>query len=71
MVEAGKTYRLRLVNAGALVYMTVCFEGHSVQVVALDGIPIEPITTQCVDINSGQRCGAMRGAFHASFVWAH
>ncbi len=65
VVEAGKTYRLRLVNAGALVYMSVCFEGHSVQVVALDGIPIEPIATQCVDINSGQRWEHGRGPWCA------
>jgi FtsP/CotA-like multicopper oxidase with cupredoxin domain len=55
-VEAGKTYRLRVVAATLLVYTTVCFEGHSVSVVAADGIPTEPRATSCVDVNSGQRC---------------
>lgn len=41
------------------VYMTVCFEKHNVQVVALDAAPVAPKTFyQCVDINSGQRWGA-------------
>lgn len=55
-VKPGSTTRVRLVNAATLVYMTVCFEKHSVTVVALDAAPVEPKTfSECVDINSGQR----------------
>ena len=55
-VEAGKTYRLRLISAVTLVYLTVCFEGHNVTLIAADASPIDPISFgSCVDINSGQR----------------
>ncbi|PNW88481.1 hypothetical protein CHLRE_01g031500v5 [Chlamydomonas reinhardtii] len=54
-VQPGKTYRLRLVNAALLVYMTVCFEGHNVTLIAADAVPVAPVSTQCVDVNSGQR----------------
>lgn len=55
-VEAGKTYRVRMINAGSLAFLSVCFAGHSVTVVAADAYPVEPLPVQCVDINLGQRC---------------
>ncbi|KAG1672998.1 hypothetical protein FOA52_005928 [Chlamydomonas sp. UWO 241] len=56
-VEAGKTYRVRLINAAALVYITVCFGGHNVTVVAADVMPVTPFMAPngCVDVNVGQR----------------
>lgn len=58
VVEQGKTTRLRLVNAATLVYMTVCFEKHTVTVIALDAAPVEPKSfSECVDVNTGQRWG--------------
>ncbi|GIL43898.1 hypothetical protein Vafri_1486 [Volvox africanus] len=54
-VESGKTFRLRLVNAATLVFMTVCFERHNVTLIAADAIPTVPVSTRCLDINSGQR----------------
>ncbi|KAG2501799.1 hypothetical protein HYH03_000299 [Edaphochlamys debaryana] len=54
-VEEGKTYRLRLINGGILVYMTVCFEGHNVTAIAADGMPVQPVEGSCVDVNNGQR----------------
>eukprot|EP00878_Enallax_costatus_P033800 GHUV01037365.1.p1 GENE.GHUV01037365.1~~GHUV01037365.1.p1 ORF type:complete len:432 (+),score=88.08 GHUV01037365.1:181-1476(+) len=55
-VVPGSLNRIRLINAGALVYMTVCFEKHDVTVVALDAAPVEPKTyRECVDVNTGQR----------------
>lgn len=54
--KAGKTQRLRLINAGTLVYMTVCIQSHTLTVVALDAAPVEPRDFfECVDINTGQR----------------
>jgi FtsP/CotA-like multicopper oxidase with cupredoxin domain len=54
--KAGKTQRLRLINAGTLVYMTVCIQAHTLTVVALDAAPVEPRDFfECVDINTGQR----------------
>jgi FtsP/CotA-like multicopper oxidase with cupredoxin domain len=54
--KVGKTQRLRLINAGTLVYMTVCIQAHTLTVVALDAAPVEPRDFfECVDINTGQR----------------
>jgi FtsP/CotA-like multicopper oxidase with cupredoxin domain len=55
-VEAGKTYRVRMINAGSLAFLSVCFAGHNVSVVAADAYPIDPLQAACVDINLGQRC---------------
>lgn len=55
-VEAGKSYLLRLINGGNLLYQSICFEGHTVTIVAADAIPVDPVSNQqCVDINLGQR----------------
>ncbi|KAF6252743.1 Cupredoxin [Scenedesmus sp. NREL 46B-D3] len=54
--KPGQTQRLRLINAATLVYMTVCIQGHTLTVVALDAAPVEPQDFfECVDINTGQR----------------
>ena len=55
-VEAGKTYRVRIINAASLAFLSVCFGGHNVTVVAADAYPVDPLPVQCVDINLGQRC---------------
>jgi FtsP/CotA-like multicopper oxidase with cupredoxin domain len=55
-VEAGKTYRIRMINAGSLAFLSVCFSGHNVTVFAADAYPIIPLNVSCVDINLGQRC---------------
>ena len=54
-VEAGKTYRIRMINAGSLVFYTVCFAGHNVTIIAADSFPVTPLSVSCVDINLGQR----------------
>ena len=54
-VEAGKTYRIRMINAGSLVFYTVCFAGHNVTLIAADSFPVTPLSVSCVDINLGQR----------------
>lgn len=54
-VEAGKTYRIRMINAGSLVFFTVCFAGHNVTIIAADSFPVTPLSVSCVDINLGQR----------------
>ncbi|KAK9837176.1 hypothetical protein WJX81_008696 [Elliptochloris bilobata] len=54
-VEAGKTYRLRVINTGSLAYQTLCFEGHNLTIVAADGYPTKPLVVSCLDINLGQR----------------
>eukprot|EP00798_Chlamydomonas_sp_ICE-L_P020706 gene20706-27512_t len=54
-VKEGMSYRFRLIAGTTLVYTTVCFENHEVSVIALDGLPVEPFLTKCVDLNNGQR----------------
>lgn len=54
-VQAGKTYRIRIINAGSLLYSTVCFGRHNVTIIAADAYPVNPLTVSCVDINLGQR----------------
>ena len=47
-----------MVSSAELVYLTVCFEGHNVTVVALDGFPVLPFVPPvpgCVDVNAAQR----------------
>ena len=58
-VEAGKTYRVRMINAGSLAFLSVCFAGHNVTVMAADAYPINPLQAACVDINLGQRCASL------------
>ena len=55
IVQTNTTTRIRLISGAELVYMTVCFEGHNVSVVAADAVPIDPFPSSCVDINAGQR----------------
>ena len=55
-VMQGKTYRIRVINAGFLLHQTVCFEGHNMTILAADAIPTDPVSFgPCVDVNSGQR----------------
>ena len=69
-VMPGKTYRFRIINAGSLVYQTVCFEGHNVTIVAADAIPTDPVSFgPCVDVNSGQRyCTTAPPGFMQQFL---
>lgn len=63
-VDEGKTYLFRISNSASLTYLTVCFGGHNVTVVAADARPVEPFSVECVDVNAGQRWeGAGRAAF--------
>ena len=60
----GETRLYRIINAGTLMYQTVCFEEHAVTVVAADAYPTKHVHTECVDINAGQRC-AVDAARHS------
>lgn len=59
-VESNKTYLVRVINSGSLVYQTLCFEGHNLTVIATDARPVEPRHVgSCVDVNMGQRVDAL------------
>ena len=54
-VPVGGTTRLRLIGTGSLAYLSICVEGHSLTVIAADGVPVQPLNVTCVDLNLGQR----------------
>lgn len=56
-ITPGETKTFRLINAGVLLYMTVCFAGHEVTVLNADARAVQPVVfgNGCVDVNSGQR----------------
>jgi len=56
-VAEGKTHLFRIMNAAASTYITVCFEGHSIEVFFADATPVEAyvLDNGCIDLGSGQR----------------
>lgn len=54
-VDAGVETRLRFTHAGALFASQVCIDGHSVDIIAADGFPVEPYTTNCFIIFTAER----------------
>lgn len=53
--QSGKTYRLRLINAGAEGMQKFSIDGHQMTVFANDFVPIVPYTTDVVTLGVGQR----------------
>lgn len=54
-VEAGKTYRLRIIAGTELVGVNFAIEGHSMTVVEVEGTIVEPYEVQNLDIMPAQR----------------
>lgn len=54
-VEPGKTYLVRMVNMGAFAAQYVWFEGHTIQVVEVDGIYTEPAEADMIYLTAAQR----------------
>ena len=53
--ESGKSYRLRLINAGAEGMQKFSIDGHTLTVFANDFVPIVPYETDVVTLGVGQR----------------
>lgn len=51
----GTSYRLRLVNAAVDTHWKFSIDNHTLQVIAMDLVPIEPFTTHILSIGMGQR----------------
>lgn len=51
----GKKYRLHLVNASLHADFKFSIDGHNTTIIANDFVPIKPVVSNFVDINSGQR----------------
>ncbi|KAI1121075.1 putative extracellular dihydrogeodin oxidase/laccase [Nemania abortiva] len=52
---SGTSYRLRLVNAGADTHFKFTIDNHTMQVIAMDFVPIVPYSTDILAIAMGQR----------------
>jgi len=54
-IEPGKTYRLHLVNVGALSLFHFWIENHNLTIIEVDGVYVAPYSTAGLDIHVGQR----------------
>lgn len=54
-LEDGTSYRLRLVNAAIDTHWKFSIDNHTLTVIAMDLVPIEPFSTDIVSIGMGQR----------------
>ena len=54
VVDPGKRYRLRLANFASLMMFSFAIEGHTLEIIAADATPTDPIAVDHVDINSGE-----------------
>ena len=54
-VQPGKKHLFRIVNTAAQNMFSVHFDGHQMEVIAIDFVPIQPYTTDWLDIAIGQR----------------
>lgn len=53
--EAGKKYRLRLINVATEAWFQFSIDGHKMMVISTDLVPIVPYETDNVLVNMGQR----------------
>ncbi|KAK9703260.1 hypothetical protein K7432_010820 [Basidiobolus ranarum] len=54
-VEPGKTYRIRIIGATSLSYVSLSIANHNMTLIEADGSMIEPVQITNLEINSGQR----------------
>ena len=52
---SGKTHRLRIINAGAAGIQKFSIDGHTMEVIAMDFTPIQPLNTSIITLSVGQR----------------
>ncbi|KAI1387162.1 multicopper oxidase [Hypoxylon trugodes] len=64
--NSGTSYRLRLVNGAIDTFFKFSIDNHTMQVIAADFIPVQPYTTNIVDIAIGQRLDVIVTADQAS-----
>lgn len=69
--QSGKTYRLRLINAGCAATQKITIDGHSFTIIANDFVPVHPYTTDHVTLAVGQRSDVLVTAFMppSSSIW--
>lgn len=54
-IEPGKRYKFRIINIGAFAAQYIWFEGHTMQVVEVDGIYTEPADAEMIYVTVAQR----------------
>ena len=54
-VARGQRIRLRLINPSADTVFRVSVEGHAMHVVAADGVPVKPVSTDALLLGMGER----------------
>lgn len=54
-VEPGKTYMFRIINVGAFAGQYIWFEGHTMQIVEVDGIYTEAAEADMIYVSAAQR----------------
>ena len=59
---AGRTHRLRLINAGAEGYQQFSIDGHEMTVIANDFVQVQPYQTNVVTLGVGQRTDVLVNA---------
>ncbi|KAJ2980988.1 hypothetical protein NQ176_g2301 [Zarea fungicola] len=55
-VDAGSTYRLRLINGAIDTHFKFSIDNHFITVIAMDFVPIQPYNTTVLDIAMGMLC---------------
>ncbi|KAI9228624.1 MAG: Cupredoxin, partial [Piptocephalis tieghemiana] len=65
-VSPGKTYRLRIVNAGGWSYLAVTIAGHAMTMVEADGHRTIPMPVNRIEIAPGQRYSVLLKADQAA-----
>lgn len=54
-IEPGKRYKFRIINMGAFAAQYVWFEGHTMQVIEVDGVYTEPADAEMIYVTVAQR----------------
>jgi L-ascorbate oxidase len=70
-VEAGKTYRLRIISAASLIGFNFAIANHTMTVVEADGTIVDPVEVANLDLTIGQRYSVLLKADQpAGSYWA-
>lgn len=74
-LKPGKRYLIRIISMSALAAHYVRFEGHKMQVVAVDGVPVKATDADVINISAAQRydviiTGREKGDKNYAFVAA-
>ncbi|KUJ13616.1 Cu-oxidase-domain-containing protein [Mollisia scopiformis] len=75
LVTEGKTYKIAVENTGTLLTLTFFIDGHNFTVIETDFVPIEPYSTNVLNVGIGQRyiilVEANASFEHGTNFWIH